>query len=64
MTNEMIKLLSEEKKELYFSGYATAIMDYGIWHDGVQTIGCMETEVKVIIEELAKELNIKGVRID
>lgn len=46
------------EQTLYFmSGYWRALQDYGIWKDGVQTIGCLETPIK---ECLLKELKRVG----
>lgn len=34
----------------YMKGYVEALSDYGIWKDGVQRIGCLETPIKEIIK--------------
>lgn len=36
-------------------GYCDALRDYGIWNNGVQTIGCLCTPIKEIIERKMKE---------
>lgn len=33
-------------KNAYREGYATCLQDYGIWKNGNQYIGCMETHIK------------------
>ena len=38
--------------EGWVDGYIQAIKDYGIWKDGVQRIGCLETPIKEIIAKL------------
>lgn len=39
-------------KGCYDEGYMQAISEYGIWKDGTQVIGCMETSVQEIIESI------------
>lgn len=38
--------------EAWRDGYIQAIKDFGIWKDGVQRIGCLETPIKEIIARL------------
>jgi|694.fasta_scaffold35311_5 hypothetical protein len=33
-------------KKAYREGYATCLQDYGIWKNGKQYIGCMETHIQ------------------
>lgn len=33
-------------------GYKEAISNYGIWHNGTQTIGCQQTPVREIIRKI------------
>ena len=37
------------QKDCYDEGYIQAISDYGIWKDGTQVIGCMETPVREVV---------------
>jgi hypothetical protein len=39
-------------------GYARAILDYGIWNDGTQHIGCLQKPVREIIKELADAIGV------
>jgi hypothetical protein len=41
----------------YRAGYTEAVHDFGIWKNGVQTIGCLYTPIK---EVLAKKFNEKS----
>lgn len=41
---------------LYVKGFIAALECYGIWRDGVQVIGCMETPVKEVKEIMRKQL--------
>ena len=36
-------------QDCYDEGYIQAISDYGIWKDGIQVIGCMETPVREVV---------------
>lgn len=33
----------------YEEGYTEAVKDFGIWKDGVQRIGCLETPIKEVL---------------
>ena len=35
--------------DCYDAGYIQAISDYGVWKDGTQVIGCMETPVREVV---------------
>jgi len=37
------------------AGYIRALEDFGIWKDGVQTIGCLNNSVKEIVAEIKRE---------
>lgn len=39
----------------YVRGYIRAIRDFGIYHNGTQTIGCLETPTKEIIVKILRE---------
>lgn len=41
----------EVRAEGYQQGYTEAVTDYGIWKDGQQTIGCLETPVKEVLKK-------------
>ena len=43
-------------KEAYRHGFVRALEEFGIWKDGVRTIGCMQTDIKEIIKELDEQL--------
>lgn len=43
------KIYEDSQAENYKRGYVDALNDYGIWKDGVQRIGCMETPIKDVI---------------
>ena len=45
-------------KDCYDEGYTQALLDFGIWKDGTQVIGCLETSVKEIVESI-KDLDNK-----
>ena len=45
-----------EQAIAFKKGYIQAIKDYGIWKNGTQTIGCMETPVKEVIQKIEKEI--------
>lgn len=46
----------ERVRELsWVRGYAQAIRDYGIWSNGTQHIGCLETPIKEVIKNLAEK---------
>ena len=38
-------------KEAIRSGFIYALNQYGIWKNGEQTIGCMETNIKDVIKK-------------
>jgi len=44
-----------DPEESYKAGYKQALDHYGIWKDGIQVIGCLETPVKEIIKKVDKE---------
>ncbi len=46
--------LKKIKLQMFLRGYETAVRDFGIYKDGVQKIGCLETPIKEIIERLYK----------
>lgn len=37
--------------EAYLAGYRNALEDFGIWKDGVQRVGCLETPIKEAYEK-------------
>lgn len=39
----------------YLRGYCDALLDFGIWKNGTQTIGCLETPVHIVMERQAKK---------
>lgn len=43
---------SEDK---WFHGYVAAVLDFGIWRNGQQTIGCQETPVNEILAKMWKK---------
>ena len=38
----------------YLLGYLTAIYDFGVWKDGVQTIGIKQEPIKLVFAEFAR----------
>ena len=52
MTNKEYELRAEFHR---LEGYCNAINHYGIWKDGIQTIGCMQTFVVDIDKKLKKQ---------
>ena len=57
MTDQELKLRNELSR---LDGYMDAVRDFGIWKDGIQTIGCRETPIKEIEEEI--RLKMKKIR--
>lgn len=49
-----------EKARLW--GYNEAVSDYGIWKDGVQTVGAMKVPIKEAIRLKAQELGLLKAR--
>lgn len=43
--------LKEAKARAYFEGYSDAAYNYGIWRNGTQVIGCLDTPVKEAIKK-------------
>jgi hypothetical protein len=42
----------EEIQDRFFrEGYSTAVHDFGIWKDGVQRIGYLETPIKEVLSK-------------
>jgi hypothetical protein len=39
-------------EDSYREGYADAITNYAVWHDGKQTVGVMARPLKEVIEEV------------
>jgi len=48
--------LNDAEKRGKLGGYIKAVTDYGIWSNGVQYIGCMETPISKVIARVTKEL--------
>jgi hypothetical protein len=49
-------------RRAYNEGYKQALRDWSIWKDGVQHIGCMQHDIKEIIEEVDKIDGERSVR--
>lgn len=53
-STQLLDWLKEIKLQMFLRGYETAVRDFGIYKDGVQKIGCLETPIKEVIERLYK----------
>lgn len=42
----------------YLRGYWKALNEYGIWNNGVQRIGCLETPIKEVMIKKLKNMNL------
>lgn len=54
LAEKYLEQLKEIKLQFFLRGYETAVRDFGIYKDGVQKIGCLETPIKEVIERLYK----------
>ena len=41
--------VNDTRERFYRVGYCDALRDHGIWNNGVQRIGCLETPIKEIM---------------
>jgi hypothetical protein len=41
--------VNDTRERFYREGYCDAVRDFGIWKDGVQRIGCLETPIKEVL---------------
>ena len=53
------KIEMEPTTHSYLRGYWKALSDFGIWKNGKQYIGCMETEINEVMENKLKEMKIE-----
>lgn len=53
--NPKYRSASFNTNDPFFNGYAQAVTDFGIWRDGIQTIGCLETPIDEIIVQKYEE---------
>jgi hypothetical protein len=49
-------------REYYLAGYWEALSDFGIWSDGVQYIGCLQTPIKEAFLRKKKELGLEKLK--
>lgn len=55
MTNNIIVTNERALKLAELRGYIRAVRDFGIWKNGVQTIGCLDTPVKTVVNRVLEE---------
>lgn len=48
----------------YLRGYWAALNDYGIWKDGSQTIGCLETPIREALFREVKSLGFDDLMVE
>lgn len=48
--------MTTKSNKAFFEGYREAVTDFGIYRDGVQVIGCLETPIKEVINRKYFEL--------
>ena len=48
----IVETKSTDEAIAFVIGYRAALRCYGIWHDGVQQIGCTNTPIKDALNEL------------
>lgn len=54
VAEKLLEHLAEIKLQMWMRGYENAVRDFGIYRDGIQKIGCLETPIKEVIERLYK----------
>lgn len=60
---EESKINMEPTTHSYLRGYWKALSDFGIWKDGKQYIGCMETEINEAMQNKLKSMNLDNQEI-
>lgn len=56
-------MYGEQTKD-FIKGVIAAVECYGVWKDGIQTIGILEIPIKDEIEEIKKDLGWPEGRVD
>jgi len=54
----------ERGRSEYKQGYSDAVHDFGIWKDGVQRIGCLETPIKKVLDRKFGEVMTASPALD